>query len=113
MKELQLNDVYNQLVEKTEKHKYELIFNCGPNIALLLPGIEYDGEDYYWRLFDLDTGYYLSSCVGRIDYMKGKIDEDTYNFLFNIFKINYKRVLNRMNKNLPNEIVKEIEEILK
>lgn len=108
---LEPSETYKKLLKTSKKHKYELVFNCGPTVALLLPGIEDDGEDYYWRMFDLQQGYYFSSCVGRIDYMKGKIDDDAYNFLFNIFRMNYKRMLNS-NDRLSSEIKKEIEQIL-
>lgn len=109
---LEPTEAYKLLVKTSIEHKYELIFNCGPTVALLLPGIEYDGEDYYWRVFDLECGFYFSSCVGRIDYIKGKIDDGAYKFLFNIFRMNYKRILNRNNK-VSSKIKKEIEQILK
>ena len=109
---LEPTETYKRLVKTSKEHKHELIFNCGPTVALLLPGIEDDGEDYYWRVFDLDHGFYFSSCVGRIDYIKGKIDDDVYKFLFNIFRMNYKRILDRNDK-VSSKIKKEIEQILK
>lgn len=109
---LEPTELYKQLLEKTREHKNELIFNCGPDVAILLEGIEYDGEDYYWRLFDLHRGFQFSSCVGRIDYIKGKIDDDTYRFLYDIFKMNYERVLNNQDE-LSDKHRKEIEGIFK
>lgn len=114
------NEVYNELLATSFEHRNELVFNCGPQVALLLEGIVDDGEDYYWRMFDLNRGYYLSSCVCRIDYIKGKIDDEVYNFLFNIFKLNYKRVFAMQNEdtisysdNTYNTIIKELEGIFK
>ena len=110
---LEPSDTYKQLLKKSKEHQGELVFNCGPTVVLLLPGIEDGGEDYYWRMFELDRGYYCSSCVGRIDAIKGKIDDEAYNFLFNIFKMNYKRTIERIDENISDEVVKEIKQILK
>jgi len=114
------NEVYNELLARTFEHRNELVFNCGPELVILLEGIEDDGEDYYWRMFSLQRGYHLSSCVGRIDPIKGKVDDEVYNFLFGIFKLNYKRVLTMQDDNLVaysektfNKIVNEIDGVLK
>lgn len=106
------SEIYLMLLEETKAHKNELVFNCGPEVAILLEGIEYDGEDYYWRLFSLHRGFQFSSCVGRIDYIKGKIDDDTYNFLYNIFKINYKKVLSNQ-ADITDKQIEEVEKIFK
>lgn len=109
---LEPSETYKRLVQISKEHQHELVFNCGPTVVLLLPGIEDDGEDYYWRMFELGRGYYESSCVGRIDYIKGKIDDEAYNFLFNIFRMNYKITIEH-NDNISYKIKKEIEQILK
>lgn len=106
------SNVYLMLLEETQAHKNELVFNCGPRVAILLEGIEYDGEDFYWKLFDFYSGFTLSSCVGRIDYIKGKIDDDTYNFLYNVFKINYKKVLSNQ-ADITDKQIEEVEKIFK
>jgi len=107
------NEVYNELLARTLEHKNELVFNCGPEAVILLEGIEDDGEDYYWRMFSLQRGYHHSSCVGRIDCIKGKIDDEAYDFLFGIFKLNYKRVLSMQDEGAINEVEKELKGIFK
>ena len=61
----------------------------------------------------MHQGFHFSSCVGRVDYLKGKIDDKTYNFLFDIFKLNYERILDNQDEDIPDEIIKEIREVFK
>ena len=83
-------DSLNSLIDEVKLHKNELVIN-GLDICLLLDGIVVDGEDYYYRLVEPERGLVYSSCVGRIDYLKGKIDDTAYDYIWGIFKMNYKR----------------------
>ena len=47
-----------------------------------------DGEDDFYWVYDTYKGIVHSSCVGCWIPLKGKIDEDRYNRLVNIWNLN-------------------------
>ena len=79
---------YDELVEESKQHKNELVIN-GFNVCILLEGIHDDGDDYYWRILQPNKGLVLESCVMQPHYLKGKIDQDDYDYTFNLFKMNH------------------------
>ena len=76
------------IVNEVDSHKNELILN-GWQVCLLLDGVADDGQDYYYRLIVPNEGILYHSCVGRLTYLKGKIGDDDYNYLYDIFKMNW------------------------
>lgn len=86
------------------EHKNELVLE-GWSVCILLEGIVDDGEDYYWRLIKPHEGVGLHSCVGRVDPLKGKIDDEVYNHIFNLFKLNYSWWYNEQRRKLEQEYI--------
>lgn len=111
---------YDGLVEESKKHKNELVIS-GFNVCILLEGIHDDGEDYYYRILEPNEGLVYESCVMRPHFLKGKIDQDDYDYTFNLFKMNhniwkYKKsseieILYKTNKENLEKTSNEIEDI--
>lgn len=76
------------VVNKSTEHKNELVLQ-GWTVCILLEGIVDDGDDYYWRLLEPNRGIIYSSCVGRIEFLKGKLDKKSYDYVYSLFKMNH------------------------
>lgn len=110
-----------ECVTEASEHKNELVLN-GWTVCILLEGIVDDGFDYYWRLIEPGEGIVHYSCVGGVEYLKNKLDDDSYKHLYNLFKLNhqswkYRKLIeleeaHESKKQSFLERFKEIEEIL-
>lgn len=76
------------IVNEVFEHKNELVLE-GYTVCLLLDGIADDNMDWYYRLVVPNEGIIYHSCVGRITFLKGKINDDDYNYIYDLFKMNY------------------------
>ena len=110
------------IVNEVFEHKNELVLE-GWTVCLLLDGIADDGEDWYYRLVEPNEGIVYHSCVGRITYLKGKISDDEYDYIYNMFKMNYPiwklRKISQIEKKYDTDMnnikdyYKEVEELFK
>jgi hypothetical protein len=70
-----------------EEHKGEFVITAADKVMRLI-GVGDDGYDYCWVFWDgRDTCWH--SCVGSFIVLKNKIDENDYNNLIRMAKLNH------------------------
>lgn len=85
------------IIEEYEQLKGQLVLSYFEVYRLI--GIVDDEEDYYWALYD-GRKLHLSSCVGGVIPLKGRLAEKDYERLVMIAKLNH---YDYMGMDHPNE----------
>ncbi len=90
----------DEIFSEVEEHKRELVLDCVGELVKLIGVIE-DPDDYYYEMLYMGRGTILVSCVGGFIILKGKIDDEDYNRLKNMFElnVNFKGSINKMKGN--------------
>ncbi len=81
-----MTDNKTLIIEEYEQLKGQFVLNFFDVQRLI--GIVETEEDYYWALYD-GRKLHLSSCVGGVIPLKGRLDEKDYNRLIRIAKLNH------------------------
>ena len=80
------------ILREFEELKGQFIINIDHNIERLI-AIAEDDMDYYFVTYN-GREIFFGSCVGRIIPLKNKIDQDDYDYLVHIAKLNHWDQLN-------------------
>jgi hypothetical protein len=75
------------LKQELEPYKDTLVIDELWTVAKLIDVIDGD-DDYYWVLISPKRGKYHATCVGKWIPLKGKIDDEDYERLERIWKLN-------------------------
>jgi hypothetical protein len=78
---------FNELAEEYQPYYGTLVIDSLDKISELIEIVE-EPDDYYYRLFSIEHGIYLSSCVGWIYPLKGRLPDREYQSLRNVFDLN-------------------------
>jgi len=82
-----LEKVVDRLKQEWEEHKGEFILTQSHTLARFI-AIGDDGDDYYYVTYD-GREITWSSAVGKLIYLKGKIDDRDYKSLIRLAKQNH------------------------
>jgi len=87
-----VREMNNNLIEK---YKGQLCLDAGGDLVRLIE-LDEDEDDYYYKCQTLnrkyeDNGYVRLSAVGWLIPLKGKLDDAEYEYLDNMFKLNWER----------------------
>lgn len=88
---------YKELTEKNKQieldffneNKGNLLINSSLEIVRLI-AIAEDGIDFMYVLLDKDNELRFESTVLKLHLLKGKIEDDSYNYFIRMHKINFK-----------------------
>jgi len=75
------------IIKEWEEHKGEFILTQSHTLERFI-GIGADIEDYYWITYNGRTVNW-NSCVGKLIYLKGKIDDSDYQGFIREAKLNH------------------------
>jgi hypothetical protein len=84
-----MDETLKYIKKFVKKHKGELVID-GFSIVMLEGYRDIPEDDYYWELFKIRTGRYLSSCVGGLIPLKGVLSDEDYNEIKRAFDLNKK-----------------------
>lgn len=70
-----------------EEHKGQFVISESGKVERFV-GIVQDDQDYYYVLYD-GRKINWQSCVGRLVWLKGKIEDKDYEYFINIAKLNH------------------------
>lgn len=81
------DDNWRRITAFVEMHKGELVLGLDWCVYRLV-GCSVDDMDYYWDLQQVNGAVRHHTCVGRIIVLKGKINDDDYQSIEQVYKYN-------------------------
>lgn len=82
-----MSKVIERIKAEWEEHKGEFVLTQSHTLERFI-AIGDDEEDYYYVTYD-GRRVMWNSCVGKLIYLKGKIDEGDYNEFIRLAKMNH------------------------
>jgi hypothetical protein len=77
----------NRIIKEWEEHKGEFVLTQSHTLERFI-AIGDDSEDYYYVTYD-GRRIMWNSCVGKLIYLKGKIDDKDYQEFIRLAKLNH------------------------
>lgn len=77
----------DSIIKEWEEHKGEFVLTQSHSLERFI-AIGDDSEDYYYVTYD-GRSITWNTCVGKLVYLKGKIDEGDYNEFIRLAKLNH------------------------
>ena len=82
-----MSKIIEQLKQEWEEHKGEFVLTQSHTLSRFI-AIGYDGDDYYYVTYD-GREITWNSAVGKLIYLKGKLDDYDYNSFIRLAKLNH------------------------
>lgn len=87
-----MSETLKSILKEFEEHKGEFVITMSHKIEQFV-GIGTDDDDYYWITYN-GRKLTWNTCVGRLIYMNGKLDDKDYNSFVRSAEMNfYNKVL--------------------
>jgi len=83
-----MTDNKSIILSEVNQYLNTIVLGFGDFTLYRLMGFYEDSEDYYYNMLNIEGAFSLHSCVGGFIPLKGKIDDDDYERVENVFELN-------------------------